>query len=598
MAPFANTPGDPFALRIAPQTFLARAAIAAARPALSRVLKLSDLRALYQRSQTAPGESFEARALHALDVRIQVRSINTAIPARGPLIVAANHPTGALDGLVLAEVLLQVRSDVRLVANYLLHCLPELRERCFFVDPFATGALAASRSSSGLRAAHLWLRGGGALIVFPAGEVAWRPPATNASAATYVDSPWAATVGRLAQVNRANVLPVFLGGHNSRAFYAAGRVHPVLRTLMLGRELVRSRGTTVYVHLGAPIAAESMRGAGTPAAATAEVRRAVDAIAVAPQPRAAIDVAPPVDPTLLDRDIQALPATARLLSSGALDVFCCGADALPHVLLEIGRLREETFRAVGEGTGRSIDLDRFDRHYEHLFVWNRSRLEVVGAYRVGATDRVVPIHGVNGLYTTTLFRYDECLLRRTGPALELGRSFVRQEYQRTYNALLLLWKGIGRLVSQAPRYRVLYGPVSISRRYTDVSQQLLRAFVAQHHGDPELASLVQPVNPPAPLVAPPRDARPLADVGELETLVQQLEGQRGIPVLLRQYLRLQATLLGFSVDPAFGDALDALMMVDLCRLPHSLLQRYLGAAEARAFRDAHTTRSSSQARVA
>jgi putative hemolysin len=302
------------------------------------------------------------------------------------------------------------------------------------------------------------------------------------------------------------------------------------------------------------------------------------------------EIVAPVDPALLQRDVDALPADSRLLSSGAFDVYCAAAPAIPHLLEEIGRLRELTFRAVGEGTGRRIDLDAFDGHYWHLFVWNRTRREVVGGYRLGPTDTVVAGHGLSGLYTTTLFRYDQRMLERLGPALELGRSFVRAEYQRGYNPLLLLWRGIGRFVAREPRYRVLFGPVSISSRYRDQSQQLLRAFLAQEHADAALAELVDPVNPPAPLVPPPREAVAAADVGELDALISRIEGRRGIPVLLRQYMRLNATLLGFNVDPAFGGALDALMMVDLLRLPDSTLERYLGAG-ARHFTEYHRRRA-------
>lgn len=590
MADSSIIPGDPFSLQIAPHTRLARAAVVAARPFLRRLLHLSTFRDLYRRAQTAPGETFEARVLRTFAIRFRVHAAEGArIPFTGPVIVAANHPTGARDGLVLIEAVRQIRPDVRLLTNHLLAAIPELRESCFFVDPFG-GPSAAIRSLEGLRSAHLWLRGGGALIVFPAGEVAWRAPASVASASrrTRADSPWLPTVGRLALGSRARVLPVFIDGQNSWAFYVAGRLHPLLRTLLLGRELLRQRETAARIYLGKALADDDIRGLRTPDAVTEKVRNAVDALArQSDATERAGEIEPSIDPALLAHDVRALGAKAKLLTSGVYDVFCTGADSIPHVLREIGRLREVTFRAVGEGTGGSIDLDRFDTHYEHLFVWNRETREVVGAYRVGATDRIVPAHGLGGLYTTTLFRYDERLLRRLSPALELGRSFVRPEYQRSHSALLLLWKGIGRLVARAPEYRVLFGPVSISSRYQDTTQQMLRAFLAQNHGDAELGELVEAVNPPSPIAPPPRNAAQVTDVDELDALITKLEGHQGIPVLLRHYLRLNATLLGFNLDPAFGDALDALLMVDLTRLPAGILQRYLGREQAKTFLTRH-----------
>lgn len=493
----------------------------------------------------------------------------------------------------MLEAMRQVRPDVRLLTNHLLSRIPELAASCFFVDPFrpstalrAGGTGAASRSRAGLRAAHLWLRAGGALIIFPAGEVAHH---SDHVASTFrrkrTDSPWHSTIGRLAVATNASVLPAYLDGENSRLFYAAGWIHPLLRTLMLGQEFLNKRGTTAHLSFGPILSPDVLRAAGTPAAVTDAVRDAVDALstsrAVSARPSAPIVAA--VDPALLERDVGALPPETRLLTSGVFDVYCADAALLPDVLREIGRLREATFRPVGEGTGQSIDLDRFDTHYQHLFVWHRERRQVVGAYRIGATDRIVSECGLSGLYTTTLFTYDERLLDRIGPALELGRSFVRPEYQRSYNALLLLWRGIGCLVARAPRYRVLFGPVSISSRYRDTSQQLLRAFLAQQHGDRTLGSLVSAVNPPALIDPPARGSMRPADISALDAQIRSLEGTAGVPVLLRQYLRLNATLLGFNVDPAFGDALDALMMVDITRLPVATLHRYLGLHDAAAF---------------
>jgi putative hemolysin len=584
MADALSTPGDPFALHFAHSTPLRRAATVVARPILDRLLGLGELRRLYGTMRIHSPGTFEARALRALDVGFQVHApAGAGIPAAGPVIVAANHPTGARDGLVLVEAVRQVRSDVRVATNHMLAHIPELRESCFFVDPFG-GRHAAANSVSGLRAAHLWLRRGGALILFPAGEVAWQ----WSEHAGRTDSPWLVTLGRLANATGATVVPAFLDGSNSRLFYAAGRVHPRLRTLLLGRELLNQRGSIQRVYFGAPIR-KTERPASSPEALTARCRQAVESLASTCTVQAAQIVAP-VAASLLERDINELPDGAKLATSGALDVYCATADSIPHILQEIGRLREVTFRAVGEGTGRATDIDRFDAHYEHLFVWNRARREVVGAYRIARTDAVLAAHGVSGLYTRTLFHYDERMLERLGPSLELGRSFVRAEYQRSYNPLLLLWKGIGRFVARAPRYRVLYGPVSISSRYQDMSQQLLRAFLAQEHGDATLTELVRPINPPAPILPPARDAVATADVDELDALITRIEGTQGIPVLLRQYMRLNAVLLGFNVDPAFGDALDALMMVDLLRVGDAILGRYLGP-DARVFLEYHERRA-------
>jgi putative hemolysin len=249
-------------------------------------------------------------------------------------------------------------------------------------------------------------------------------------------------------------------------------------------------------------------------------------------------------------------------------VFCATAERIPETLREIGRLRELAFRGVGEGTGRPIDLDRFDEHYLHLFSWNCETCEVVGAYRLGRSDRILARAGEAGLYTRTLFQYDRRLLDAIAPALELGRSFVRAEYQRNPTALLLLWKGICRFVALHPQYRHVFGAVSISPRLGETTQQQLMQFLEQNHRHADLASLVTALHPPRRPTLAPAATHPAAPE---------------MPVLLRQYLKLHARVLAFGVDPSFANTLDALVVVDLLAVEAALLQRYFGREGAAAF---------------
>ena len=413
-----------------------------------------------------------------------------------------------------------------MVANFFLQRIPELRDLCFFVDPFE-GPHSAARSRAGLRAAHAWLRQGGALVVFPAGEVGhtWR-------AGALVDSSWRTTFDRIAAATGARTVSAWIDGRNSSLFYAAGRVHPRLRTLLLGRELLNKRGRVVSVRVG--------------------------------------------EANSIPSEIARLAPDACLVETESFQVFCACSRTIPSTLREIGRLRELTYRAVGEGTGRDVDLDRFDDDYQHLFLWDREKQQVVGAYRIGQADRLVAACGVEGLYTRTLFKYDNRLLARLGaPALELGRSFVRTEYQKNYGALLLLWRGIGQFVVRNPRYRFLFGPVSVSARYSSTSHALLMAFLRQNHLDADLAALVQAMHPVA--ARPTVDAVPQS-IDEVNRLVARTEHDgKGVPVLVRQYLKLNAKLIAFNTDPSFGDALDALMVVDLAALDAGVLKRYFGA---------------------
>jgi putative hemolysin len=511
-------------------------------------LGIAALRRIYRRIQHNQDElpkPFESRVLRALDISSQATEADLhSIPAHGSLVIAANHPHGALDGLLLLDVVRRVRPDVRVLANGLLDRIPELRESCFFVDPF-DGPEAAARSRAGLRAARFWLQSGGALVVFPAGEVGhtWIH-------GSLVDSAWKNTFERLAQASGAQIVRARIEGRNSRTFYAAGRVHPGIRTALLPRELLKKRGHTIRVKIGGH-----------------------DEIA---------------------SEIARLDKAACLVESGPFRVSCAAADSIPTTLREIGRLREVTFRAVGEGTGRSVDVDRFDGSYLHLFAWDGDRQQIVGAYRIGRSDCISTSVGVHGLYTRTLFNYDQRLLTRLGaPALELGRSFVRAEYQKDYNALLLLWRGIGAFVARHPEYRFLFGPVSISARYTDTSHAMLVEFLRQNHLDRDLADLVEAVTPAR--FALPADRVVPGSVGELNRLIARAENGKGIPVLLRQYLKLNARLIGVNIDPEFGDAVDALMLVDLTAVGSGILHRYLGKDGAAAFLAFHERTRSTRA---
>jgi putative hemolysin len=361
---------------------------------------------------------------------------------------------------------------------------------------------------------------------------------------------------------------------------------------MLPREMWAKRGRTITVRFGPPVRPEELATLPDASARTQALRTRVDGLSTVPgrstspstatRPSSAIAARDRTDE--INSEIAALKPRV-LLESGSYQVICAGASELPAVLRDIGRLRELTFRHAGEGTGRPRDLDRFDETYQHLFVWDRARHEIAGAYRLGATDLVSPGGRVEGLYTRTLFDYDARLIDEIGPALELGRAFVPPSYQRDFSPLLLLWKGIARIVARSGRYRRLFGVVSISERYTTTSRQLLVKFLQTRRFDADLGRLVRANDPPPP----PHDEVALstvaASVDDVSSLIKRIEPDgKDMPVLLRQYLKLNAKLLGFTVDKAFGNVLDGLVLVDLADIEPAVLSRFMGRAEAEAFR--------------
>jgi putative hemolysin len=298
-------------------------------------------------------------------------------------------------------------------------------------------------------------------------------------------------------------------------------------------------------------------------------------------------VAPPIPESLLKAEIEALPAEQRLVESGQYLIQYARAQQIPWCLQEIGRLRELTFRAAGEGTGKPSDIDLFDAYYLHLFLWDREANAIAGAYRMGLADEILAHYGARGLYTQSLFRYGARLLETLNPAIELGRSFVRAEYQKSFSPLLLLWRGIGQFILRSPHYAVLFGPVSISNSYAPISRQLMVEYLRTNNSESKLARHVKPRRPFRVQRSKLRDELEIADLKDIEHLsrvIARIEhDSKGIPILLKQYLKLGGRLLGFNADDQFSDTLDGLVVVDLRASEPSVLARYMGVEGAAAF---------------
>lgn len=536
--------------------------------------------------------TFLRYALETLGIHYSVKQGSLGqIPAIGATVVVANHPLGCVEGVILAELLGRVRSDIKILANYYLKTVPELDELFIGVDVFE-GPQAVKANVKALREANKHLASGGLLLIFPAGEVS----AYNRKTRSITDKDWSHSVSRLITKNKATTVPVYIDGRNSQKFYMAGQIHPLLRTLMLGRELLNKRDRQIQLAIGEAIGFNEIKGFDDHKQLVNYLRlntyllgsqlKGTQHPAVPVETDNLASIAPAVKVEKLVSEISQLGCSERLLSSGQFDVYCALADRIPSVLAELGRIREINFRAVGEGTGKSTDIDEFDLYYHHLFVWDREKQCVVGAYRLGLVEKILAEKGVEGLYSRTLFNYDERFIRQQGNALELGRSVIAAEYQKSLSALMLLWKGIATFVSRHPDCTHLFGPVSISNDYSPEARYLLAESMAVHHYDTKSAELVSPSNPlirkgsafwQADMLSS------LADIQLLSKVISRLEGGKGVPVLLRQYLGLNGKLVCFNVDADFNDALDGLIVVDLRTVPAKTLGKYMGKPEARAY---------------
>jgi putative hemolysin len=449
-----------------------------------------------------------------------------------------------------------------------------------------------------------WLREGGALAVFPAGEVSqW-----NVREAQVTDPAWSTVAAGLVRQTGASALPVYFCSGNSAAFQLLGLINPRLRTLFLLQEFLHRREKKVEVRIGGAIPFERIANLDSDEEATEYLRlrtyllsyRGKRPISLPTRMRSAFprkpqeQIASEVPSRFVINDIASLPAERLLAENAEFTVYAARASELPHLLDELGRLREITFRAAGEGTGRSADLDQFDGYYWHLLLWNKEKQELAGAYRAGNSDEIIRNHGIKGLYTNTVFRYDAQLFLKIGSALELGRSFVRPEYQHQYAPLLLLWKGIARFVAAHPQTPVLFGAVSISNEYNRLSREMIVRYFEQRKDKDgrEFADLIQARTPfRAPMLRRwdcGAICSALRDLDELADPISDVEeGGKGLPILIKQYAKVGGRLVGFNLDRRFSDVVDGLVIVDLRQTDPLVLERYMGKEGYAGFRRFH-----------
>ncbi len=506
------------------------------------------------------------------------------IPKEGACVIVANHPHGLSDGIMFGDVALRVRSDIRIVVNEFLHCVFGMRPYSITVDVYG-GDAARRANMAGMREILKWLRGGHCILVFPSGSAAsW-----SAQDGRVIDDPWQANIAALIRKTRATVVPMHISGQTSWLFQLVTRLAKQHRASLLPREIKRDSRMRHSIRLGKPIPPATFDMLPEDESLS-DYFRLRSMLLRYPQeapthhqnaPRDFAPVDAPEEGEVLAAEIAALPADCLCYEHkpSGIKVYAAEAAQIPHMLHEIGVQRELTFRSVGEGTSSACDLDSYDQHYVHLFTWDSRAHKLVGAYRIGPTDTLLARQGVKGIYNSCFFHIGKDALPTLSQGLELGRAFIVPAYQRQANSLDSLWMGIGRYLVTHPQYRYLYGTVSISNEYSKLSRSLILSYLQQTTMDATLSTCIEACNPPTGLGLLSEDARllptALADVRLLGSLISELEADgKGIPVLLRQYLRLGGRMAAFNIDENFGHTLDCFVIVDMAHAPERVLQRY------------------------
>ncbi|GAB5413599.1 MAG: lysophospholipid acyltransferase family protein [Congregibacter sp.] len=519
------------------------------------------------------GFDFVEEVLRYFDFNLRLTESERArIPASGRIVIVANHPIGSLDGLALLNLVRQVRPDVKVVANQLLTAIEPLHPVLLPVVNMGPG----STARSALKALREQLNQDGVLIIFPAGEV------SRLGAKGIRDNDWQSGFVKLASSTGSPILPVHVAGRNSLFFYSLSALAKPLSTVWLVREMFKQSHNTIDARIGRPIPHEVYSASGMSAKQLARMfRKHVYRIAADGKPvfRSVETVAPPENRVLLRQEVLASERLGATRDGKA--VFLCRADRAPCVMREIGRLRELSFRAVGEGSGKPRDIDRFDRHYDQLVLWDDKDIEIVGAYRVVDAGAAIQQYGLDGLYSHSLFIYGPNTRLRLEQGLELGRSFVQPKYQ-TRHSLDYLWAGIGAYLQKHPHIRYLFGPASISRFYGGEAIARLAFYYSTHFSDSELdVSARHPFQIPAETLATLQGEFGGLDADEdMKALRETLAAAgQSLPTLYKHYSQATSAdgvaFTAFSVDKDFGDCIDSFVIADLQKLTPRKRQRYL-----------------------
>jgi putative hemolysin len=553
--------------------------------ALMQIFSYNKLNKVYSSTYDEDPIIFINSILEHLDIKYELPDKDIEnIPSSGAFITVSNHPFGGVEALILLRIISSRRTDIKAMANFLLQRIDPLKEYILPVNPFETRKEVKS-SFLGIKEGYNYIKDGHGIAIFPAGEVSTYQTDSN----LIVDREWQESALKFIKKTEVPVIPVYFHGTNSRWFHILGRIHPLLRTAKLPSELFNKKNKTIRIRIGKPISLKEqaefkdvarygryLRARTYSLGTNLEAKRFYLNFSVR-RSKKILPVADPVDPKILKAEFDSIRKNHELFSNKNYSVIFAPTQVIPHIFEEIGRLREVTFRAAGEGTNKSTDVDEFDFYYHHLVVWDDAEEKIVGAYRIGKGKEIFSQYGMNGFYISTLFRMTKGFVPYLGESLELGRSFIVAEYQRKAMPLFLLWKGLLTVLLQNTDYRYLIGPVSISNDFSRFSKSIIVEFIKNNYYDSGLAKYIKPRKKFTVKYDKKVDSEIIIDnanndISKVEKVVSDVESGYRIPVLLKKYLEVNARIIGFNVDPDFNNCLDGLIMLDVYKLPSEFVK--------------------------
>lgn len=568
-----------------------------AAAAIMKLTKINEVNKLYDKLKDIEGRGFFDSFVKELNIKYLTCEEDLAkIPKTGPFILVSNHPLGAIDGVLMCKILTEIRPDFKVMGNFLLSKIQPMAPFVIAVNPFEKRKEAYS-SMSGMREALRHLSEGKCLGIFPAGEVSNK----NNEFGEILDKEWEETALKLIKKAKVPVVPMYFHAKNSRFFYSAAKIHPDLQTLMIPTEMMNKREKPIKIRIGKPVTPKILEDYESTKELGEFLKKKVymmksyfnnrksiaeyfnlNNLSIKPQQEVVVQniiEETPLEDILVDIKNLREKEGKLLFNNADYEVYFTNSEEIPAMMREIGRQRELTFRAIGEGTNLPFDLDEYDKHYHHLILWDNAAQKIAGAYRMALGSEVMKKHGINGFYTSSLFEFDQELQPFFRKVIEMGRAYISIEYQQKPLPLFLLWRGIVHVCLRNPGHKFLMGGVSISNRFSDFSKSLMIEFMRSHYYDPAVAQYIHPKNDYKVHLSE-RDKSLFFegldnDLNKFDKLIDDFEPEMRLPVLIKKYIKQNAKVIAFNVDPNFNDAIDGLMYIRISDLPESTIKPVL-----------------------
>lgn len=567
--------------------------------AIMRLTKIDEVNKLYAVLKDKVGKDFFDSFVRERNLKYIVFEEDLArIPKTGPFILVSNHPLGAIDGILMTKILTEIRPDFKIMGNFLLEKIEPMKPYVISVNPFENRKELKS-SSVGMRGSLKHLEEGGCIGIFPAGQVSNR----NNEFSEILDKKWEKPALKLIKIAKVPVVPMYFHAKNSRLFYQMAKLHPDLQTLLLPSEMMHKREKPIRVRLGKPVSVKVLEDHDNIEEMGEFLQKKIHLLKSYYEKRKSladrlnipnlrinipllkaenvvqniIDETPTQD---IITEIETLSKNDKMLfRNGNYEVFFVTYNDIPSIMREIGRQRELTFREIGEGSNLPFDLDEYDEHYHHLFLWDGHAKKLVGAYRMALGCEVMKKHGIDGFYTSSLFEFDPELRPFFRKVIEMGRAYISSEYQQKPLPLFLLWRGIVHVCLRNPEHKFLMGGVSISDKFSEFSKSLMIEFMRSHYYDSAVAQYIHPKHD-FKVKLKDRDKHLFfdeveSDLNKLDKIIDDLEPEMRMPVLIKKYIKQNAKVVSFNVDPSFNDAIDGLMYIRISELPESTIKPVL-----------------------